>query len=231
MKLFDLDSPLMRVLGKVADLVIINLLTLLLCIPVITAGAAFTAMHYCVLKLARDRETGVLRMFFHSFKDNLKQSTAIWLMFLVFLAFIGYDIVAMNANPMPMSTFIFGGLMFFVIMALWIGCWVFTLQARFANTIRGTLKTAFILSFRYFYWTVIMLAAKIFPFALFFIGNIGLMIFPIILAFCFSFPAFIAAKLYDKPFKKLEDAYYAAHPIEEDINEEKIFNDVPDENA
>ena len=48
MKIFDLDSPLMNVLNKMADLMWLNILTLICCIPIITAGAAFTSMHYAV---------------------------------------------------------------------------------------------------------------------------------------------------------------------------------------
>ena len=42
--IFNLDSPIMRALSRMADLLILNLLTLLCCIPVVTAGAALTAM-------------------------------------------------------------------------------------------------------------------------------------------------------------------------------------------
>ena len=41
-KLFNIDSPVMRFLGKVADLMILNLVTLLCCIPVVTIGASLT---------------------------------------------------------------------------------------------------------------------------------------------------------------------------------------------
>ena len=37
MKIFDLDSPLMNVLNKMADLMWLNILTLICCIPVITS--------------------------------------------------------------------------------------------------------------------------------------------------------------------------------------------------
>ena len=52
MKIFDLDSPLMNVLNKMADLMWLNILTLICCIPVITAGAALTSMHYVALKVS-----------------------------------------------------------------------------------------------------------------------------------------------------------------------------------
>ena len=39
MKLFDLDSSLMQALNKLADLMWLNILTVIFCIPVVTAGA------------------------------------------------------------------------------------------------------------------------------------------------------------------------------------------------
>ena len=57
MTIFDLDSPLMNVLNKMADLMWLNILTLICCIPVITAGAALTSMHYVALKIVRNEES------------------------------------------------------------------------------------------------------------------------------------------------------------------------------
>jgi len=68
---FDLDSPLMNVLNKMADLMWLNILTLICCIPVITAGAALTSMHYVALKIVRNEESYITRSFFKSFKTNL----------------------------------------------------------------------------------------------------------------------------------------------------------------
>ena len=53
-KFFDMDSPIMRFLNRVGDLMILNLLMIVCCIPVITVGAAFTAQHYVLLKIVRD---------------------------------------------------------------------------------------------------------------------------------------------------------------------------------
>ena len=69
-KLFNIDSPVMRFLGKVADLMILNLVTLLCCIPVVTIGASLTAMHYVLLKMVRNEESYIVRSFFKSFKRD-----------------------------------------------------------------------------------------------------------------------------------------------------------------
>ena len=43
-RLFDLDSPLFSGLNKLADLIYLNILTLICCIPIITIGASMTAL-------------------------------------------------------------------------------------------------------------------------------------------------------------------------------------------
>lgn len=92
MRIFNAESPLMEGLSKVADLVILNLLVLLCCIPVITAGAALTGMHYVLLKMARDEEGYIVRSYFKSFKENFLQATGMWLIFLVLLSVFILDL-------------------------------------------------------------------------------------------------------------------------------------------
>ncbi len=192
MKIFAIDSPLMNILSKIADLMILNLITLVMCIPIVTAGASFTAMHYCCLKLARGHETSMFKQFFHSFKDNFKQSTLIWLIFLVITGFIGYDFLLMYNNPSELSTFVFGGLLVFSIILLFGGSMVFPVQAKFYNSISVTIKTGFIFSFRHFFKTLIFFALKLLPLVLLLLGNIGIMVCPLILCFCFSAPGVVA---------------------------------------
>ena len=91
MKFFDIDGPLMQGLTKVADLMILNFLTILCCIPVVTAGAAFTALHYQVLRMVRNEDTYVARGFFKSFKENFWQATIIWILILISVVFIVFD--------------------------------------------------------------------------------------------------------------------------------------------
>lgn len=223
MKFLHMDSPLMHFLGKVADVVIVNLLTILMCIPVITAGAAFTAMHYCCLKIVRGEESSIASQYFHSFRDNFKQSTIIWLVMLVFMAFFGFDFFFLLTNPSETGKYVLGGLLVMVAIFAIICTMVFPIQAKFANPIRKTWKFAFVFSFRHLPSTIIMVLASVVPFA----GMYFLMvIFPLFLCICFSGPAMISASLYNKHFKKLEDQYLEAHPEENlGADDEHIFDD------
>ena len=78
-KLFDYDNPFFMFMSRIWDLMILNFLAVLLCLPVITAGASVTALYYITLKMAEDRESHIYRSFLKAFRDNLVQSTAIHL--------------------------------------------------------------------------------------------------------------------------------------------------------
>ena len=53
-RLFDLDSPVFSFLSKMADLIYLNILAFICCIPIITVGASMTALNYVVLKMVRN---------------------------------------------------------------------------------------------------------------------------------------------------------------------------------
>ena len=98
MKLFNLDSPVMVFLSKVANLMILNVLTIICCIPIFTAGAAITALYYVTIKMARGDDPYIIKGYFKSFKENFKQATIIWLIMLVVIAIIAVDDNANSAN-------------------------------------------------------------------------------------------------------------------------------------
>ncbi len=65
-----------------------------------------------------------------------------------------------------------------------------------------------------------MLAVNLFPFSLFLLGNLGWMLLPLILCFCFSAPAFLAAVLYNKDFEAAEEAIRAKNEAKQTTTED-----------
>ena len=92
MRIFNAESPLMEGLSRVFDLMILNLIVLVCCLPVFTAGAALTAMHYVLIKMVRDEDGYLIRSYLRSFKENFVQATGMWLIFLVFMAAFVVDL-------------------------------------------------------------------------------------------------------------------------------------------
>ena len=53
--LFNLDSPIMRFLSKVCDLMILNVMCIICCLPIVTAGASITALYTITMKMVRGK--------------------------------------------------------------------------------------------------------------------------------------------------------------------------------
>lgn len=89
MKIFDPEGIIMEVLGKLADIVFINFTFVILSLPVLTMGAAITAMYDCCFSLINDTEDSFLpRQFVRSFAKNMKRGTASWGIALVPIIFL-----------------------------------------------------------------------------------------------------------------------------------------------
>lgn len=144
--IFNLNSPVMQFLGKVFDLMILNLLWLICCIPIITIGPATTAMYYVAMKIADDEYSEVLRPFFHSFKQNFFQGIILELIFIVsgLLLFFDYRFCLLfdgTTEKIMIGAFIFFGVVYLVLVS-----YTYPLLSQYANTIGGTIKNALVLA-------------------------------------------------------------------------------------
>ena len=204
-KIFDLDSPLMRFLGRVADLLWLNLLTFICCIPIITCGAAFTALHYSCLKLVRGEETYVTKDFFKSFKINFKQATVIWLICLVFGAIFVFDIYYMYFSGLVASPNIIFATLIWIAAVLYLCtvAFVFPLQSRYDNPIRNTLKNSLFFTIRYLPRTILMAAVSLLVPVL--VLGFGYLARLTVLLGGLSIPAYLCGKLYVPLFDELEE--------------------------
>lgn len=199
--IFNYDSPLMSGLGKLADLVILNLLTLLFCIPIVTIGASLTACHYVALKIRRG-EGYVIRNFWKSFRMNFRQSTVIG--FLVFVGLILSLYVSIFFNVSGTMASISRGVLFAAaIFWAFIACWAFPLQSKFDNTIKNTIKNSFLMAFKYLFRTILMVIIYLIPVAALLL--LSFQWYSILFMFGFSVPIYLCAMLYDKKFEELED--------------------------
>ena len=52
MKFWAIDSPVMRVLGRLGDIIILNMIFVAGCIPVLTIGTSLSALYTVAMKMA-----------------------------------------------------------------------------------------------------------------------------------------------------------------------------------
>ncbi|MBR6307153.1 MAG: DUF624 domain-containing protein [Lachnospiraceae bacterium] len=241
MKLFNLDSPLMRFLSRMTDILWLNILVLIFFVPpgavyylfashivaegasympttgtmflmyaliliaAIPIGAAFTGMHYVLLKMARDEEGYITKDFFKSFKLNFRQASIIWTIALLVIVLLVIDYRSLSLTEHP--TFLFAAITVAVIFMYCTLLYVFPVLSHFENTIKGTVKNSFFMSILALPKTVLMAILTAIPVAImYFVERFEVMVWliPLTMLFWFSLPAYFCAKLYDKTFKRFE---------------------------
>ena len=180
MNFFVIDSPVMRFLGRIGDIIILNLIFVVTALPVVTVGMALSALYTVAMKLARGEDPSVLREYIRAFWRNRKPATICWLIMAAAGALIFLDFRLAGA---------FGGVLYTVVrllLAMIFGVWMLTFLylfpyiARFENTVFHSVKNALFLSAAHLPSTVMMLVISVglivvtlFTSRTFVIGTIG----------------------------------------------------------
>ena len=200
-KLFDLDSPFMRFLSRLADLMILNILVLIISIPVITIGAALTAMHYVLIKMVRNEETYITKMFFKSFKENFLQSTIEWIIIMAVFGVFAADYFIFVRSGQEFSMVFMIAILAVSVLVMMSIMYVFPLQARFYNTIGKTFKNSVLIMILNFPKSILMFILYLLPVVLLFISSFAT---PFLIMFGVSVPGLGAVYLYRKVFERFE---------------------------
>lgn len=144
MKIFAPDGFLARTLNRLGDLIILNLLTLVCCLPVVTAGAAFTALYAVTLRMVKNEEGHVAAEYLKAFRENFRQATVLWLGAASVTGFLIADIRLLAGNASAGLTVYRGGLVFLLILVLMVVSYLFPVLARYENSVKNTVKNAFL---------------------------------------------------------------------------------------
>ena len=201
-----IDNPIMRGMGRLADFIILNLLWVVCSIPIITIGASTTALYTVMLKLVKNEEGYIAKGFLKAFKENFKQSTIMWIIFLlisiVFVVdFVSIKLMSDKIGGILQILFLFMG----ALLAAWM-VYAFALQARFVNTVRNTLKNAMILVFAKLPFTVLIVLLTVGPVLVTFLTVRTLVIGVMVWFFAgVSLVAWLNSYLLRFVFKKLEE--------------------------
>lgn len=89
--IFSYDSPLMQILIYIGDLIILNFIYLLCCLPIFTIGAAQAGM-FTAMRVLNDKEddSSVVAAFFRGFKNGFGKVTLSWLLLTIAMVLLFY---------------------------------------------------------------------------------------------------------------------------------------------
>lgn len=202
--IFNMDNGFWRAMGKVADILILNILFVICCIPIITVGASYTALYTVMLKLVKNEESYIFRGFFKAFKDNFKQATIIWLIML----FMGIFLVADVFLTAYSSSTVLAVLHYVFIVFLFIYAamfhYVFPILSKFDNTIFNTIRNSLLMGIAHFPWTIVILVVSAVPIiaCVIDLNLLFTIVLPLMLFAGFAGLAFVKSHIFNKIFKR-----------------------------
>lgn len=143
MRLFHLDSRFYRFMTRVGDCILLSLLWIVFSLPVVTCGAASSALYYAMHKALHDLGEGTVKEFWRGFKMNWKQATLVWLLNIALITFVVGDLFLIYRTQ-GTSGIVFKAFAVYAIVAVtWTLFW-FPYLARFEDRIGTVLKNSFI---------------------------------------------------------------------------------------
>ena len=160
--LFSPDSKFMQAMGRIGDLVILNLVFLISCIPLFTIGAASAALYTVCFQLGTEKESGVFHTYVHAFRENFKQSTVLFLILALFLLTGFFDTLLLSSLAGWLR---YGCILtaILLVLAVLMYSYAFPLLSQFSNGIRATLKNALFLSLGYLPRSLPVAVLNVFP--------------------------------------------------------------------
>lgn len=160
--LFSFDNKFFEALGKISDIVILNFLFIISCIPIITIGASVTATYSVAMKMTKDEETYITKEFIRQFKENFKTSTIIWMIMLVIGTVLVFDFymsrLVLDEVMSKVLQFIFTMVSIVFVFTL---TYVFPIIAKFENTIKNTMINSALISIQNLPYTILMIVINL----------------------------------------------------------------------
>lgn len=160
--IFSDRNPLVRGLTTICDMAILSFIWLVSSVPIITIGASTTALYYTTVKVLRRGKGYIFEQYKHSFKENFKQGTIMWLCcLLVFLicgmnAYVSFTWISASINE-TMGRALAGVYLGIMLVMFGVAIYMFPVLSRFVVGKWQLFKMAMLLSFKHVISTVALM--------------------------------------------------------------------------
>ena len=179
--LFSADNRFFTFMGKVFDVLVLNTIWLLICVPLpvltivwigktenflpliltlitlLPVVPATTALYYAMVKSVRRERSYSIKEFFRSFLRNFKQGSILTVIFVALISVLSIDFqyaTKLMEAENSMGSLYFGVFIVIVILFGSMYLYVCPILSRFEMKLSGILKTAFIMGVRHLLTTI-----------------------------------------------------------------------------
>ena len=202
---FDTDNFLMRISEKVLDIVTVNLLFVITCLPIVTIGVAKISLYQTMFEVKQSRRVPVFRTYLRAFRQNLKLGFQLGMLELgiVFLALSDlYLFWGQTALPFQLVKAICLGILIFLTIVMLAS---YPIAARYDLSWKEILQKGLMLASFNFPWFFLMLGILVLIVMVLYLSAFSLLLGgSAFLLFGFGLLVFIQTGLMEKIFAKYQ---------------------------
>lgn len=164
---FYMDGKFFVFVNKLTDLIILNILFIITCLPIITIGTSFTALYQTTMRIADNTESYITKNYFIYWKQNLKQGTLLWIPSLVLLTLCILNLCLLPSMPPTLYRTISLYLQFVLLFLLYgILLYSFSLPAEYRCSLSNTIRNASLIAFKHLPVTCLCICISVLPLSL-----------------------------------------------------------------
>lgn len=202
---FDTDNFLMRFCEKVLDIVTVNLLFVVSCLPIVTIGVAKISLYQTIFEVKSSRRVPVFKTYMRAFKQNLKLGLQLGLLELGIFLISVVDLSLFWGQTSLGFQFIKAiclGILIFLTLVMLAS---YPIAARYELTWKEVLQKGLLLVSFNFVWFFLMLAIILLIIMLLYLSGFTLVLGgSAFLLFGFGLLAFCQVGLMEKLFAKYQ---------------------------
>lgn len=203
---FDTDNFLMRFCEKVLDIVTVNLLFVVSCLPIVTIGVAKISLYQTIFEVKSSRRVPVFKTYMRAFKQNLKLGLQLGLLelgiFLISVVDLSLFWGQTSLGFQLIKAICLGILIFLTLVMLA----SYPIAARYELTWKEVLQKGLLLVSFNFPWFFLMLAILFLIVMVLYVSGFTLLLGgSAFLLFGFGLLAFCQAGLMEKLFAKYQE--------------------------
>lgn len=150
------DGRIVGFANKMGEIILLNIVFLLSCLPILTAGSAMTSLYYAVVKSVRRERGYPVREFFRSMKRTFTKGIAMTFFLILWVSALVWGITlwgTVTGEWTPQAV-LYG---FLLLLCVCVMLYLFPVFSRFEMRLIGIVKLSFVMSIRFFPITLAVL--------------------------------------------------------------------------
>ena len=156
--IFDTDNFFMRICEKILDLVTVNLLFLLSCLPIVTIGIAKMSLYQTLFVIKDSRRVKVTATYVQAFRKNWKIGFKLGLLELLIVGISLFDLMLFWRQETMLFQMLKATCIGVIIFTSLLFLCIYPLAVKFEMTIKDMLQTGLIMVSLHFPWFFLMIA-------------------------------------------------------------------------